>query len=64
MKSGDLVKIKNTETVGILLEDPQMYGFILRVWILIPGPDGLTLHEWVDIEDLVVLSKGKLDENW
>ena len=63
MNPGDLVKIKKTKTVGILLQEPEMFGFVLRAWVMIAGIDGISIHEWVDIDDLDVLSKGNPNEN-
>lgn len=42
---------------GLTLSEPEMFGFIQRVHVMWPSETnpGMSLEEWVDLEDVIVL---------
>ena len=72
MNTGDLVRFKKkspeayskkylgSSSPGLVLSEPEMFGFIQRVHVMWPGgsSEGIYLEEWVDMEDLVIVSQG------
>ena len=72
MNKGCLVKLRhsssrsimtNSDAHGLTLSEPEMFGFIQRVHVMWPSETSsmISLEEWIDLEDIVVLGDSESD---
>ena len=56
LKPGDLVSTQSVSKTGIVISEPEMFGFVDRVFVVWSSEDS-PLEEWVNTDDLIVVSK-------